>query len=80
MHSSSGWAVTIKTLSFGLNGDARGLFHVLQDINPLRITAGIRFLKLPRESRRKITINHNLTINGYFNSARDGNTAAVLIN
>lgn len=32
MHSSSGCAVTIKTLSFDLNGDARGLFRVLQDI------------------------------------------------
>ena len=72
MHSSSGCAVTIKTLSFGLNGDARGLFYVFRDINPLRITASIRFLKLPRESRRKITINHDLTITGYFNSARDG--------
>ena len=32
MHSSSGCAVTIKTLSFDLNGDARGLFHVFQHI------------------------------------------------
>ena len=71
MHSSSGCAVTIKTLSFDLNGDARGLFHVFRDINPLRIT-GIRILKLPLESRRKITVNHNFTINGYFNSASDG--------
>ena len=68
MHSSSGCAVTIKTLSFDLNGDARGLFHVFRDINPLRI---IRILKLPLESRRKITVNHNFTINGYFNSASD---------
>ena len=57
MHSSSGCAVTIKTLSFGLNGDARGLLSCFSkyqkglsasknfDIPRIRSTVSSNFLK-----------------------------------